>query len=192
MTSHMVVETSLDFLHGSRAQFGETAGPLRPQVHKGLSAMESAYVTDCVGRCSQVHSKYAYGKCVVDMHVPPINGTAQMKFKVLDGTEQTLSLPMLVANGNRVILRGEVATLITAKGETAPLMNAGNDLYLKVLINNTIEFIRIDVWTLCHTCPPSWVRNLSRNNVKNVLCKSKQAGRTMRTVENRCSCTSTV
>ena len=84
-----------------------------------------------------------------------------MKFKVLDGTEPTLSMPMLVANGNRVILRGEVATLITAKGETAPLMNARNDWFLKVLINNTAEFIRIDVWTLCHTCPPCWVRNLS-------------------------------
>ena len=70
-------------------------------------------------------------------------------------------MPMLVANGNRVILRGEVATLMTTKAETAPLMNAGNDGYLKVLINNTTEFIRIDVWTLCHTCPPCWVRNLS-------------------------------
>ena len=84
MTSHMVVDTSLDFLHGSGAQFGETAGPSRPQVHKGLSAMESAYVRDCVGRCSQVHSEYEYGECVVNMHVPPIKGTAQVKFKVLD------------------------------------------------------------------------------------------------------------
>ena len=75
MTSHMVVDTSLDFLHGSRAQFGETAGPSRPQVHKGLSAMESAYVRDC--RCSQVHSEYEYGESVVDMHVPPIKGTAK-------------------------------------------------------------------------------------------------------------------
>ena len=74
---------------------------------------------------SQVHSEYEFGACVVDMHVLPIKGTAQVKFKVLDGTEPTLSMPMLVANG--VILRGEVATLSTAKGETAPLMNAGND-----------------------------------------------------------------
>ena len=51
--------------------------------------------------------------------------------------------------------------LITAKGETAPLMNAGDDWYLKVLINNRNEFLRIDVWTPCHVCPPSWVRNLS-------------------------------
>ena len=81
------------------------------------------------------------------MHVPPIKGTAQVKFKVLDGTALTLSMPMLVANGNRVILRGEVAALTTAKGQTAPLMNAGNDAYLKVQINSTTEFVRIDVWT---------------------------------------------
>ena len=50
------------------------------------------------------------------MHVLPSKGTLQVKFKVLDGTEPTLSMPMLVAK-NRMILRGEVATLITAKGE---------------------------------------------------------------------------
>ena len=121
MTSHMVVDTSLHFSHGSGAQFGETPGPFRPQVHEGLSAMESAYVRECVGRCSQVHSEYEYGECAVDVHVPPIKGTAQVKFKVVDGTEPTLFMTMLVANGHRVILRGEVATLITAKGETAPL-----------------------------------------------------------------------
>ena len=171
MTSHMVVDTSLDVLHGSGAQFVETAGLSKPQTHKGDterpvrrnsgSAMESAYVRDCVGRCSQVHSEYEYGECVVDMHVPPIKGIAKVKFKVVAGTEPTLSTPMLLANSNRVILRGEVATLITAKGETAPLMNAGNGWYFKVLTNNTTEFTRIDVWTLCHTCLPSWVRNLS-------------------------------
>ena len=37
------------------------------------------------------------------MHVPPIKGTAQVTFKVLDGTEPTLSMPMLVANGNGVV-----------------------------------------------------------------------------------------
>ena len=70
-------------------------------------------------------------------------------------------MPMLVANGNKVVFRGEDATLITAKGEAAPLMNAGNDWYLKVLINNCNKFLRIDVWTPCHVCPPSWVRNVS-------------------------------
>ena len=102
--------------------------------------MERAYVRDCDGRCSQVHSENEYGECVVDMHVPPIKGTARVKFRILDGTKPTLSMPMLVANGNRVILRDEVALLITAKRETAPLMNAGNDWYLKVLINNNNEF----------------------------------------------------
>ena len=95
------------------------------------------------------------------MHVPPIKGTAQVKFKVLDGTDSTLSMPMLLANGNRVLYRGEDAMLITAKGETAPLTSDGDDGYLKALLNNINEFIRIDVWTPCHVCPPSWVRNLS-------------------------------
>ena len=148
MTSHMVVETSLEHLHGSGAQFGDTAGPSRPQVHEGLSAMESAYIRGCVGRCSQLHSEY--GACVVDMHVPPIKGTARLKFKVLDGTEPTLSMPMLVANGNKVVFRGEEAKLITAKGETAPLKSEGDDWYLKVLINNENKFLRIDVWTPYH------------------------------------------
>ena len=71
--------------------------------------MESEYDTDCVGRCSECE----YGECVVGMHVPPTKGTARVKFKVLDGTEPTLSMPMLVANGNRLILRGEVAMLET-------------------------------------------------------------------------------
>ena len=107
MTSHTVVETCRDFLHGGGAQFGEIAGPLRPQVHRGLSAMESASVKDCVGRCSQVQREYVFGECVVDMHELPIKGTANVKFKVLDGIEPTLSMPMLAANGNRVILADE-------------------------------------------------------------------------------------
>ena len=81
-----------------------------------------------------------------------------MKFKVLDGTEPTLSMPMLVANGNRVVFRDEDAKLITAKGEAALLMNAGNDWYMKLLINNRKEFLRMDVWTPCHVCTPTWVR----------------------------------
>ena len=171
MTSHMVADTSLDIIHGSRAQFVENAGSSKPQIHKGDSerlarrntgsAMESACVKNCVGRCSQSHSEYEYGECVVEMHVPPIKCTAQVKFKVLDGTEPTLSMPMLVANGNKVVFGGEVETLITTKGETAPLMNAGDDWYLKVPISNRNEFLRIDVWTPCHVCPPNCVRNLS-------------------------------
>ena len=150
----MVADTSLDIIHGSGAQFVETVGSSKPQIHKGDterparrnsgSAMESAHVKNCVDRCSQSHSEYEYGECVVEMHVPPIKGTAQEKFKVLDGTEPTLSMPMLVANDNKVVFRGEDATLITAKGETAPLMNAGDDWYLKVLINCSNKFLRIE------------------------------------------------
>ena len=142
MTSHMVADTSLDILHGSGAQFVETEGSSKPQIHKrdaerpvrrnSGSAMESAYVKNCVGRCSQSHIDENYGECVVAMHVPPIKGTAQVKFKVLDGTEPTLSMPMLLANGNRVVFRGQDAMLITAEGD-------GDDWYLKVLINNSVE-----------------------------------------------------
>ena len=118
--------------------------------------MESAHVQNCVGRCSRSHSDEDNEECVVAMHVPPFKGTAQVKFKVLDGTEPTLSMLMLVAS--------------EAKGETTPMMNAGNDWYLKVTINNTTEFIRTDVSTLCHTCPPNWVRNLSSEMKQRERC----------------------
>ena len=172
MTSYMVADTSLDIIHGSGAQFVETAGSSKPQIHKGSterpvrrssgSAMESAYVRNCVGRCSQSHSDDDYEECAVAIHVPPIKGTAQATFRVLNGTEAILSMPMLVANGNKVVFRGEDAMLITAKGETAPLM--------KVLINNSTEFLRIDVWTPCHVCPPSWVRSLSPDMKQREQC----------------------
>ena len=65
MTSHMVADTSLKHLHGRGAQFFETAGSSKPQIQKGDterpvrrnsgSAMESAYVKNCVGRRSQSH-----------------------------------------------------------------------------------------------------------------------------------------
>ena len=154
----MVADTSLDIIHGSGAQFVETAGLSVPPIHKGDterparrnsgSAMESAYAKNGVGRCSQSPSEYDYGERVVAMYVPPIKGTAQVKFTVIDGTEPTLSLPMLVANGNRVVFRGEDAMLITAKGETAPLTSDGDDWYLTVLINNRNEFLRIGVDTM--------------------------------------------
>ena len=78
----------------------EAAGSSKPQIHKGSSARESAYV-----RCSESHSECDYGECVVAIHVPPIKGTAQVKFKVVDGTEPTLSMAMLVANGNKIGLQ---------------------------------------------------------------------------------------
>ena len=128
--------------------------------------MESAHFWNCVGRCSQLHSDDDYEECVVAMHIPPIKGTAQVTFKVVDGTEPTLSMPMLVANGHRLVYRGEDTMLSTAAGEVVPLTSDGDDWYLKVLINNENVFIRIDVWAACHECPPSWVRCLSPENVE--------------------------
>ena len=60
--------------------------------------MERAYSWDCVGRCSQLHRDEDREECVVEMHIPPIKGTAQGTFKVVDGTEPTLLMPMLVAH----------------------------------------------------------------------------------------------
>ena len=58
-----------------------------------------------------------YEECVVAMHIR----TAQVTFKVVDGTEPTLSMPMLVANGHRLVCRGEDTMLSTAAGEVVPL-----------------------------------------------------------------------
>ena len=74
-------------------------------------------------------------ECVVAMHIPPIKGTAQVTFKVVAGTEPTLSMPMLVANGHRLVFRGEDTMLSTAAGEIVPLTSDGDERYLKVLIN---------------------------------------------------------
>ena len=151
MTTHMVADTSLDILHGSGAQFVETTGSSKPQIHKGDterperrnsdSAIESAYVKNCVGRCSQLRSDDDCEECVVAMHIPPIKGTAQVTFKVVDGTEPTLSMPMLVANGLRLVYKGEDTMLSTAAGEVVPFTSDGDDRYLKVLINNENVFI---------------------------------------------------
>ena len=93
-------------------------------------------------------------------------GTAQVTFKVVDGTDPALSMPMLVANGHRLIRRRKETMLSTAAGEVVPLTSDGDDWYLKVLINNENVFIRIDVWAACHECPPSWVRCLSQESVE--------------------------
>ena len=97
MTSHMVADTSLDFSHGSGAQFGEieTTDPQRIQRQREPNVSDE--------KC---------GECVVVTHIPPIKGTAQVKFKVLEGTEPTLSMTMLVATGNKLVFRGENARLM--------------------------------------------------------------------------------
>ena len=63
-----------------------------------------------------------YGECVVAIHIPPINSIAQVTFKVVDGTEPTLAMPMLVANAHRLVYRGEDTMLNTAAGEVVPLV----------------------------------------------------------------------
>ena len=56
---------------------------------------------NCVGACSQLHSDDVCEECVVVMHILPIQVTGQVTFKVVDGTESTLSMPVLVANGHK-------------------------------------------------------------------------------------------
>ena len=115
--------------------------------------MESAHFWNCVGRCSQLHSDDDCEECVVAMHIPPSKGIAQVTFKHVDGTEPTLSMPMLVANGHILLNRGEDMVLSTAAGEVVALTSDGDDWYLKVLINNENVFIRIDVWVACPRMP---------------------------------------
>ena len=43
-------------------------------------------------------------------------GNSPGAIKVVDGIEPTLSMPMLVANGNRLVFRGEDTMLCTAAG----------------------------------------------------------------------------
>ena len=95
-----------------------------------------------------------------------IKGTAQVTFEVVAGTEPTLSMPMLVANGHRLVCRGEDTMQSTAAGEIVPFISDGDDWYFQVLINNEHVFIRIDVWAARHECPPSWVRCLSPESVE--------------------------
>ena len=95
------------------------------------------------------------------MHIPPIKGTAQVTFEVVAG-----SMPMLVANGHRLVNRGEDTMLSTAAGEIVPLTSDGDDWYLKVLINHENVYLRIAMWAACHECPPSWVRCLSPESVE--------------------------
>ena len=130
-------------------------------------------------------TQYDCEEYVVEMHVSPIKDTVQMTFKVLDDTDSTLSMPILTTNDNTVILRSEVATLITTKREIASM---------KIPINNTTgSYVLMCGHYIIHVLQVGfgiWVWKW--NNVKDVLCENRPTGRIMRTVENRCSCSSTV
>ena len=77
MTSYMVADTSLGIMHGSGAQFVETAGSSKPRIHKGDterlarrnsgSAMESGHAKNSVNRCNQsiTHNEFEKGECLV-------------------------------------------------------------------------------------------------------------------------------
>ena len=73
-------------------------------------------------------------------------------------------MPMLVANGLRLVYRREDTVQSAAAEKVVPLRSDGDDWYLKVLNNNENVYTRMDVWAACHECPPSWVRCLSPEN----------------------------
>ena len=80
---------------------------------------------------NQLHSDDDCEECVVAMNIPPIKCTRQVTFKVVDGTEPTLSMPMLVGNGHRLVFGREDTMLSTAAGEVVPLTSDGDDWDLK-------------------------------------------------------------
>ena len=49
--------------------------------------MESACSWNCVDRCNRLHSDDDCAECVVEMHILTTDGTVQVTFKVVDGTE---------------------------------------------------------------------------------------------------------
>ena len=147
LISHMVAERSSSQLQAHRSH--RSTKDLAPwKAHTSETALAHA-----VNRFDQGHS------------------TGDIQNSWWDETD--FSMPMLVANGNKVLFRGENAKLITARGETAPLTSEGDDWYLKVLNNNSNEFLRIDVWTPYHVCPPMWARRW--NNVNSML-REKRLG----------------
>ena len=130
--------------------------------------MESAHFWNCVGRCSQLPSDEDCGR---DAHSSDHgHSPGDIQSRRWDRTD--LSMPMLEANGRRLVYRGEDTMLTTAAGEVVPLTSDGDDWYLKVLINNENVFIRTDVRAACHECPPGWVRCLSPESVNHARVNS--------------------
>ena len=63
----------------------------------------------------------SYGRCDIQVQVPPIATPAKVTFEVVDVRYPILSVSRLVANGHRVTFRGQEAELRTADGAVAPL-----------------------------------------------------------------------
>ena len=67
-------------------------------------------------RTASGHALTSYGHCVLKLRVPPIAGTAHVTFEVVDVRYPVLSVPLLVADGHRVVFRGQEAELSTTRG----------------------------------------------------------------------------
>ena len=70
-------------------------------------------------RTASGHAPTSYGHCVLKLQVPPVAGTARVTFEVIEVCYPILSVAILVANGHRVLVRGQDAVLSTAAQTTA-------------------------------------------------------------------------
>ena len=114
---------------------------LRPPIHEDATGMVNDYRAPWRAHIS--------GSVLADaarVRRRDVHSSDQVTFRVVASTEPTLSMPMLVANGHRLVQKERIRC--------------------KVLTNNENVYIRIDVWAACHECPPSWVRCLSPESVE--------------------------
>ena len=105
-----------------------------------------------------------YGRCDIQVQVPPIATPAKVTFEVVDVRYPILSVAGLVANGHRVTFRGREAELRTADGAVAPLTRIRGLWYLLVWVDNNREFVLVDSGAACHVCPPDWATRMSSWN----------------------------
>ena len=103
----------------------------------------------------------SYGRCDIQMQVPPITHPAKVTFEVVDVRYPILSVAGLVANGHRVTFRGQEAELRTSDGSVAPLTRIRGLWYLLAWIGTSREFVLVDSGAACHVCPPDWAARVS-------------------------------
>ena len=108
----------------------ETGGLLRPQIYEDATGIvndhgapwrahiSGAAFAGAVSYTAVSITKSASSRCTF----LPIKGTSQVTFKSRRGTEPTLPMPMLVANGHRLFYRGED----TIEGITKYCWSEGN------------------------------------------------------------------
>ena len=122
----------------------------------------------------------SYGRCDIQVQVPPIATPAKVTFEVVDVRYPILSVSRLVANGHRVTFRGQEAELRTADGAVAPLTHIRGLWYLLVWIDNNSEFVLVDSGAACHVCPPDWATRMSSWNKQSTSTVEKHSRPSLR------------